>query len=78
MDTGRLPAVNAPVVQPPLQSMTRQLVTLVRRNLAIVFADRLLLAMLLLMPIVLGAFSRVVPGDAGALLAATRTDAGAC
>ena len=76
MDTSRLPAANAPVVQPPLQSMSRQLVTLVRRNLAIVFADRLLLAMLLLMPIVLGALSRVVPGDAGVSLAASRTDSG--
>ncbi len=75
-ETGRLPAVNAPVVQPPVQSMTRQLVTLVRRNLAIVLADRLLLAMLVLMPIVLGALSRVVPGDDGVSLAATRTDNG--
>ena len=32
--------------------------------------------MLLLMPIVLGALSRVVPGDAGVSLAATRTDSG--
>jgi hypothetical protein len=75
-DTGRLPAVNAPVVQPPVQSLSRQLATLVRRNLAIVLADRLLLAMLLLMPVVLGGLSRVVPGGDGLSLDATRNQAG--
>lgn len=76
VETGRLPAVNAPVSQPPVQSMSRQFVTLVRRNLAVTFADRLLLTMLLAMPLVLGALSRVVPGDSGLSLAATRSDQG--
>ncbi|MDN5893732.1 MAG: ATP-binding cassette domain-containing protein, partial [Nocardioides sp.] len=64
-ESGRLPAINAPVSQPPLQSVSRQYFTLVRRNLAVTFADKLLLAMLLLMPLILGGLSRVVPGDAG-------------
>lgn len=70
-ESGRLPAINAPVSQPPLQSMTRQFFTLVRRNLAVTFADKLLLAMLLLMPLVLGGLSRVVPGDSGLSLSDT-------
>lgn len=76
VETGRLPAMNAPVIQPPLQSMTRQLFTLVRRNLAVTFADRLLLTMLLALPLVLGALSRVVPGDAGLSIEDTVNDRG--
>lgn len=76
-DTGRLPAVNAPVAQPPVQSMGRQLGTLVRRNLAITVADKMLLAMLVLMPLALGALSRVVPGDAGLSILRTVKDNGA-
>ncbi|GAA1106087.1 ATP transporter ATP-binding protein/permease [Nocardioides dubius] len=71
VETGRLPAVNAPVAQPPLQSLGRQLWTLVRRNLAVTVSDKMLLAMLLLMPLVLGALSRVVQGDAGLSLLST-------
>ncbi len=76
VDTGRLPAMNAGFSQPPLQSMSRQFWTLVRRNLAVTVSDRLLLMMLLLLPLVLGALSRVVPGDDGFSLADTVNDRG--
>jgi len=76
VETGRLPAVNAPVAQPPVQSLSRQLWTLVRRNLAVTVADRMLLAMLVLMPLVLGALSRVVQGDDGLSILGTADDAG--
>lgn len=65
VDTGRLPSLNQPVAPPPQQSLGRQLGTLIARNLAVTVSDRLLLAMLVLMPIVLGLLSRVVPGDDG-------------
>ncbi len=60
---------NSAVTPPPPQSLTRQLGTLVRRNLSLLLADRLLLAMLLLMPLVLGGLSRLVQGDAGMSMA---------
>ncbi|WP_109508444.1 FHA domain-containing protein [Nocardioides speluncae] len=63
--TGPLPAMPAGMAPPPHQSMMRQLTTLVKRDLSITVADKLLLAMLLLMPLVLGGLSRVVPGDLG-------------
>lgn len=72
-ETGLLPAVNAPVAQPPVQSWSRQLGTLVRRNLAVTFSDKMLLAMLLLMPLILGALSRVVQGDDGLSVLRTAT-----
>ncbi|MBV6729449.1 FHA domain-containing protein [Nocardioides daeguensis] len=53
------------VPAPPRQSASRQLTTLVKRNLAVVLADRLLLGMLVLLPLILGALSRVVPGENG-------------
>ncbi|WP_408896621.1 FHA domain-containing protein [Nocardioides sp. R1-1] len=58
------------VPAPPRQSVGRQLGTLVRRNLAVVLADRLLLGMLLVLPLVLGGLSRVVPGSDGISVAA--------
>lgn len=65
-DTGRVAALPAAAVPaPPHQSFARQLTTLVRRNTAVVMADRLLLAMLVLLPLVLGGLSRLVPGDHG-------------
>src|SRR3546814_140594 len=76
VETGRLPAMNAPLSQPPLQSMSRQFWTLVRRNLAVTVSDRLLLTMLLLLPLVLGGLSRVVPGSDGLGIARTANDAG--
>lgn len=75
-DTGRLPAANAPVSQPPLQSMSRQFWTLVRRNLAVTVSDKLLLAMLVLLPLVLGGLSRVVPGEDGLAIARTANERG--
>ncbi|WP_110208930.1 FHA domain-containing protein [Nocardioides daejeonensis] len=77
VETGRLPAVNAPVAQPPVQSLSRQLWTLVRRNLAVTVADRMLLAMLVLMPLALGGLSRVVQGDDGLSILGTADGAGA-
>lgn len=54
-----------------------QFATLVRRNLAVIAADRLLLALLIVLPLGLGALSRVVPGEAGlSLFAADRDPAG--
>jgi ABC-type multidrug transport system ATPase subunit/pSer/pThr/pTyr-binding forkhead associated (FHA) protein len=70
--TQQLPALAGPGTAPPLQSLSRQLVTLVRRNLAVTVADRMLLAMLVFMPLVLGALSRVVQGDAGLSMRRTR------
>lgn len=58
------------VPAPPRQSTSRQLSTLVKRNLAVVFADRLLLGMLVLLPLILGGLSRVVPGSNGISIAA--------
>lgn len=72
-ETGAIPAV-APhaVPAPPHQSVGRQLSTLVARNAAVVMADRLLLGMLLLLPLVLGGLSRLVPGSNGLSIDATR------
>lgn len=65
VDTSQLAAVASAVPAPPRQSFAKQLTTLVRRNLAVVMADRLLLAMLLLLPLILGGLSRLVPGKNG-------------
>jgi len=65
VDTAQLGAVASAVPAPPRQSFAKQLTTLVRRNTAVVMADRLLLAMLVLLPLVLGGLSRLVPGDDG-------------
>jgi ABC-type multidrug transport system ATPase subunit/pSer/pThr/pTyr-binding forkhead associated (FHA) protein len=63
--TGSLPAAAAAVPAPPRRSLGRQLSTLVRRNAAVVVSDRLLLGLLLLLPVVLGGLSRLVPGTSG-------------
>lgn len=70
--------VAAPVVNnhgevpaPPSQSLARQFATLVSRNIAVVKADRLLLGMLVLLPLILGGLSRLVPGENGLSLDAT-------
>ena len=75
LETGRLPALNAPVAPPPQQSMSRQLSTLTRRNLAVTFSDRLLLGMLIALPLVLGVLSRVVQGTSGLSISHTGSDA---
>ncbi|WP_435770924.1 FHA domain-containing protein [Nocardioides sp. SYSU DS0651] len=64
----------AAVPAPPRQSVGRQLSTLVKRNLAVVLADRLLLGMLLLLPLVLGGLSRLVPGSNGLSLDESRRE----
>ena len=66
-----LPVANSPVPPPPSQSLTRQLSTLMRRNLAVTVSDRLLLAMLVVLPLVLGGLSRIVQGSSGLSLAQT-------
>ncbi len=71
-DTGRVQPVAAPVPAPPRQSLTKQLSTMVRRNAAVVMADRLLLSMLIALPLVLGGLSRIVPGGSGLSLDDTR------
>jgi ABC-type multidrug transport system ATPase subunit len=47
------------------RSSGRQFLTLVRRNLALLLADRLHLTMLVAMPLVLAGLSRLVQGEAG-------------
>ncbi|MFL6088886.1 MAG: ATP-binding cassette domain-containing protein [Aeromicrobium sp.] len=53
------------MIPSPARSAGRQFATLVRRNLALVFADRMHLTMLLVMPLVLAGLSRIVQGDHG-------------
>ena len=65
IQTSQLQAMASPVPSPPRQSFGRQLTTMVRRNTAVVVADRLLLAMLVLLPLILGGLSRLVPGEHG-------------
>jgi ABC-type multidrug transport system ATPase subunit/pSer/pThr/pTyr-binding forkhead associated (FHA) protein len=65
VDTSQLGAIASPVPAPPRQSVAKQLTTLVRRNVSVVMADRLLLAMLVLLPLILGGLSRLVPGERG-------------
>ncbi|WP_369252203.1 FHA domain-containing protein [Geodermatophilus amargosae] len=57
------PAGEAPAPMRP--APVRQLVTLVRRNLAVVAADRLFLALLVGMPVLLAAMAHAFPGEAG-------------
>ena len=57
------PAGEAPA--PIRPARIRQLVTLVRRNLAVVAADRLFLALLVGMPVVLAVMAHAFPGSAG-------------
>jgi ABC transport system ATP-binding/permease protein len=82
---GTQPAPAAPVPAPPRQSAGRQFSTLVARNLAVLVSDRLLLGMLLLLPLILGGLSRLVPGDDGLSLdtsercpPGSETDGGSC
>lgn len=66
---GRLPILGRP-------SGATQLSTLVLRNLAVMLADRLNVAMLLVLPLVLAMLARVVQGDHGLSLDAGRTPKG--
>ncbi len=73
----RSSARRRPFNDAPGHVMRLQLETLLRRNLAVVAADRLLLGMLLAMPLVLGVLSRLVPGESGlSLRQAPRTPGG--
>lgn len=71
--------VERPKLKPPATLETpdrpgppEQLLTLVRRTASVTFADRLTVGMLVVMPILLGALSRVVPGESGLSLVAAR------
>lgn len=58
------PSRRTPIPIPP-SSAARQFGTLVRRNVALVLADRLHLSMLVLMPLILAGLSRIVQGEHG-------------
>ncbi|HSX67009.1 ATP-binding cassette domain-containing protein [Nocardioides sp.] len=60
------------LVVPGRPSAAAQLLTLLRRTAATTFADRLTVAMLVVMPLLLGAVSRIVPGEAGLSLTTAR------
>ncbi|MGY1793199.1 ATP-binding cassette domain-containing protein [Geodermatophilus sp. SYSU D00525] len=72
--SGRAPAPARRAPTPPRPAPVRQLGTLVRRNLAVVAADRLFLALLVGMPLVLGVMAHAFPGDAGLSTAAAEGD----
>jgi ABC-type multidrug transport system ATPase subunit len=59
------PGVRGATIAASARSSSRQFLTLVRRNLALLFADRMHLTMLLVMPLVLAGLSRIVQGDHG-------------
>jgi ABC-type multidrug transport system ATPase subunit len=61
------PSKRAPIATPP-SSAARQFATLVIRNVALLFSDRLHLSMLVLMPLVLAGLSRIVQGENGLLM----------
>jgi hypothetical protein len=67
-----VPAGWAPA--PPRPAAGRQLVTLVRRNLAVVAADRLFLALLVGMPVVLAVMAHAFPGEGGLSMRAAGGD----
>jgi ABC-type multidrug transport system ATPase subunit len=59
------PSARRDTIASSTRSTSRQFQTLVRRNLALLFADRMHLTMLLVMPLVLAGLSRIVQGDYG-------------
>jgi ABC-type multidrug transport system ATPase subunit len=69
------PAAARPPV-PRRPQPLRQLATLIRRNLAVVAADRLLLVLLVGMPVVLAAMAHAFPGDGGLSVRAATEDPG--
>lgn len=75
-DTQALPAVNANLPSPPRQSFARQFATLVKRSLAVIGSDKMLLAMLLLTPPAIGGLSRLAQGGDGFGLARTADESG--
>ncbi|WP_188783180.1 ABC transporter ATP-binding protein/permease [Nocardioides phosphati] len=83
LESGEVPAADSKVERPKLKppatlptparpGSAAQLVTLLRRTAATTFADRLTVAMLAVMPLLLGALSRIAPGDAGLSLVTAR------
>lgn len=58
-----VPAADSP--PPPREAPLRQLQTLIRRNIAVVAADRLFAALLVGMPILLAPLAHSIPGGAG-------------
>jgi hypothetical protein len=69
------PAAARPPV-PRRPQPLRQLATLIRRNLAVVAADRLLLALLVGMPVVLAAMAHAFPGEGGLSMRGSVEDPG--
>jgi ABC-type multidrug transport system ATPase subunit len=59
------PSARRDTIASTTRSASRQFRTLVRRNLSLLFADRMHLTMLLVMPLVLAGLSRIVQGDYG-------------
>ncbi len=59
------PSARRDTIASTTRSASQQFLTLVRRNLALLFADRMHLTMLLVMPLVLAGLSRIVQGDYG-------------
>lgn len=64
-----------PLGEPAHTSTTRQMLTLARRQVRLIFADRGYTAFLVLLPFVLGALSLVVPGKVGLGVATTASGA---
>jgi ABC-type multidrug transport system ATPase subunit len=64
-----------PMPSPRRAAPFRQLSTLVRRNVAVVAADRMSVLLLLTMPILLAAMAHAFPGEAGLSLRASGGDA---
>lgn len=59
------PEPAGPLGAPARTSTRRQLLTVARRQLRLIFADRIYTTFLLLLPFILGAMSLIVPGDTG-------------
>jgi ABC-type multidrug transport system ATPase subunit len=69
------PAPAGPLGEPAHTSTSRQMLTLARRQVRLIFADRGYTAFLVLLPFVLGALSLVVPGKVGLGVATTASGA---
>jgi ABC-type multidrug transport system ATPase subunit/uncharacterized membrane protein YhaH (DUF805 family) len=67
-----VPAADSP--PPPREAPLRQLWTLIRRNAAVVAADRLFIALLVGMPMVLALLAHTFPGGAGLSVRAAQGD----
>ncbi|MBM7369362.1 ABC transporter permease, partial [Gordonia hydrophobica] len=63
--TPRAAPSNTPATSPPKMGLLRQTSTVVRRQFRLVWSDTGYLVVLLLMPVVLGLLTLVIPGDKG-------------